>query len=60
MLKDIGIITVVVTLAFVSFGEPAAVRAQIFVANHGNGTIGEYGLDGSTINAALITGLNGP
>jgi hypothetical protein len=34
----------------------ATVKAQyIYVANYGNGAIGEYGSDGSTINAALIS-----
>ena len=35
---------------------PGHTIAQIFVANTYNDTIGEYGLDGSTVNAALITG----
>jgi hypothetical protein len=39
---------------------PATARGQIFVANEGNGTIGEYNLDGTTVNASLISGLNDP
>jgi hypothetical protein len=35
-------------------------HAQIFVANLGDGTIGEYNLDGSTVNASLISGLDKP
>lgn len=38
----------------------ATLRAQnIYVANQGNGTIGEYGPDGHTINASLVSGLSG-
>ncbi|MGA2439745.1 MAG: PEP-CTERM sorting domain-containing protein [Tepidisphaeraceae bacterium] len=39
---------------------PAAAHGQIFVVNYGNGTIGEYGLDGSTVNASLVSGLSSP
>jgi hypothetical protein len=39
----------------------ATLKAQnLFVGNYGNNTIGEYGLDGSTVNASLISGLDGP
>ena len=39
----------------------ASIEAQnIYVANDDNGIIGEYGLDGSTINASLISGLRNP
>src|SRR5437764_1229192 len=39
----------------------ATLEAQsIYVANDYSGTIGEYGPDGSTINASLISGLNSP
>lgn len=42
----------------------ATLQAQdLYVANYlpySNGTIGEYGLDGSTVNASLINGLNEP
>ena len=31
----------------------------LFVANAGNGTIGEYTTSGATVNAALISGLSG-
>ncbi len=34
--------------------------ADLFVANLGNGTIGEYTTAGATVNAALISGLNQP
>lgn len=33
---------------------------DIFVANDGNGTIGEYTTSGATVNASLISGLNTP
>jgi hypothetical protein len=39
---------------------PATARAQIFVVNHQNGTIGEYTTSGATVNASLISGLNNP
>jgi hypothetical protein len=32
----------------------------VFVANNSSGTIGEYTTGGATINASLISGLNGP
>ena len=32
-------------------------QAQIFVVNNNNGTVGEYSLTGSTINARLISGF---
>src|SRR5436190_2690707 len=44
----------------------ATVDGQIYVvnvrdeANNINGTVGKYSLDGTAINAALITGLNRP
>lgn len=45
----------------VACGLAATLKAQdIYVANYENGTIGEYGLDGSTINASLISGLDNP
>ena len=38
-----------------------ALKAQnIYVSNLGDNTIGEYGLDGSTVNASLISGLDEP
>ena len=38
-----------------------SLRAQIYVANFGSSTIGEYTLTGGTVNASLIsTGLNLP
>src|SRR5579862_3476933 len=39
---------------------PETARAQIFVTNESTNTIGEYNLDGSTINTSLVTGLNYP
>lgn len=30
---------------------------NLYVANSHTGTLGEYGLDGSTVNASLISGL---
>jgi hypothetical protein len=42
-------------------GLATPLKAQvIYVVNNASGTIGEYGLDGSTINASLITNLNSP
>src|SRR5947207_360820 len=36
-------------------------RGQIFVANSGSATIGEYdNNNGGTVNASLVSGLNGP
>ena len=34
--------------------------SHLYVANHGNGTVGEYNLDGSVVNASLISGLTQP
>ncbi len=34
--------------------------AQIFVVNHGSGTIGKYDMSGATINASFISGLSSP
>ena len=34
-------------------------RAQIYVAEFGSGSIGEFNTDGTTVNASLVTGLNG-
>jgi hypothetical protein len=36
---------------------PLTVRGQIFVTDQYTGTVGEYGLDGTTINPALISDL---
>jgi hypothetical protein len=47
-----------IALAFVSGVTSGTAHAQIFVANSGNGTIGEYTTSGATVNASLITGLN--
>jgi hypothetical protein len=33
---------------------------NLFVANEGNGTIGEYSTSGETLNASLVTGLASP
>jgi hypothetical protein len=38
----------------------AARANEIFVANAGNGTIGEYTTAGAPVNPGLITGLNSP
>ena len=38
----------------------AIAGGDIFVANNGNGTIGEYTTSGATVNPSLISGLNGP
>ena len=34
--------------------------SNLFVADEGNGTIGEYTTSGATVNASLITGLSNP
>jgi len=39
---------------------PQAVSGQIYVANYGSGTIGEYTTAGATVNASLVSGLNEP
>jgi len=38
----------------------SAVHAQIYVANYGAGTVGEYNLNGTAVNTQLISGLNEP
>ena len=35
-------------------------KSQIFVSNHGNGTVGEYDFNGTPINATLAVGLIAP
>src|SRR5215472_11085967 len=41
-------------------GLGATLKAQnLYVINQGTTSIGEYGLDGSIVNASLITGLSG-
>jgi hypothetical protein len=39
---------------------PGTTRAQIFEANAGDNTIGEYTILGARVNATLISGLNNP
>ena len=49
------------TALLVSILSGSVARAgTIFVANFLTGTIGEYTTSGATVNAALISGLNGP
>src|ERR1035438_6738088 len=36
---------------------PGTAHAQIFVVNEGTGMIGEYNLDGTTVNASLVSGV---
>ena len=48
-----------------SQGLPELIRSpfsgnDLFVADTDTGTVGEYGLNGSVVNASLITGLNNP
>jgi hypothetical protein len=54
----VGVLASLLGLALFS----SLVRAQdtILVANNGSGTIGAYTTSGATINASLISGLNGP
>lgn len=53
----IWVVLIVVLVAVLFSG---GMQAQIYVANNSAGTIGEYNLDGSTINASLVTGLTKP
>jgi len=39
---------------------PITAGAQIFVTNYAKGTVGEYNLDGTLVNAKLISGLAEP
>jgi hypothetical protein len=48
------------TLCAALWAMPGTAHAQIFVANPGSDTIGEYNLDGTTVNASLVSGLNIP
>ena len=47
-------------IATVSWTIAVPASGQIFVANSGNGTVGEYSFSGAPINASLISGLNDP
>jgi len=43
--------------------EPAGIAISgnnLYIANYESGTIGEYGLNGSPVNASLISGLHDP
>src|SRR5437764_1490591 len=56
-MKRFGLLTALL----VSILSGSVARAgTIFVASFLTGTIGEYTTSGATVNAALITGLNGP
>ena len=44
---------------FFASNEIAVSGTHLFVANQSNGTIGEYNTSGSTVNAALVSGLGG-
>ena len=39
---------------------PTGAYGDIFVTNNGGNTVGDYTTSGATVNASLITGLNGP
>ncbi len=43
-----------------TLGLATTLKAQIYVGNSGTGTIGEYNLNGTTINASLISGVEYP
>jgi 6-phosphogluconolactonase (cycloisomerase 2 family) len=64
--SDAATYTVVATNSVSSVTSNAAVLTvnaaptQIFVTNYNAGTISEYNLDGSVVNAALVSGLIGP
>ena len=42
------------------YGDIAVSGSDLFVVNNSGGTIGEYTTSGALVNAALISGLNGP
>src|ERR1700733_9430044 len=48
------------TLCAALWAMPGTAHAQIFVANNGNNTIGEYTTSGGTVNASLVSELLGP
>jgi hypothetical protein len=52
------LLTVAATIAL--WVEPTGARGQIYVTNFNDGTMGEYTTSGATVNANLISGLNGP
>ena len=55
------LIVFAVAVSAVLWATSGTSRAQIFVANGGSDTIGEYdATTGAPINPALISGLNGP
>lgn len=54
------IVVVFVALAAGTIISPANARGDIYVANYGGTTIGEYTNTGATVNASLISGLNHP
>ncbi len=57
ILKTIQLIALALTCSLA-----ATLKAQnvLYVANYANNTIGEYTDSGSSVNASLITGLDGP
>ncbi len=51
---------VIVMAGLAIWGTGTRAQAQIFVTDETGGTIGEYSLDGSTINSSLVSGLSSP
>jgi WD40 repeat protein len=62
IMKSTTIRTLWSTLLAVMLGTLLAGQAcgQIFVVTNGDGMVGKYNLDGTTVNASLISGLNSP
>ena len=54
------IIVTGLTICAALWAMPGTAHAQIFVANNGSATIGEYTTSGATVNASLVSGLNNP
>src|ERR1019366_6675872 len=48
------------TICAALWAMPETVNGQIYVANMGIGTIGEYTTAGATVNASLVSGLDQP
>jgi pectin methylesterase-like acyl-CoA thioesterase len=57
---NIRLIFIGLAMAAALCAMPRTTRAQIFITNARNGTIGEYTTSGATINPALVSGLNSP
>jgi len=49
-----------IALALMCSSSVSLEAQDLYVANYDTGTIGEYGLNGSSVNASLITGSDYP